>query len=299
MELRHLRYFVVLAEELHFGRAAARLCITQPPLSFNIKQLETELGVILLERDNKRVALTQAGRAFFSEATAILAKAERATALAKAIAAGRLGRLDVGFSGSMIYMHLADITRRFKVDFPGVELVLHEFGMPDQIEALEHGSLDIGLVDSLVVPDGLAGCRLGEESYVCCVPATHALAGMPDIELRQLAGEDFVSFNRAGSPTSYDRVVSMCVAAGFTPKISHRVRNWLTIIALVSEGFGVALVPKRLALTGFSGVRFVPIATPDHATSIGHILWHPERFDDRVRNFTATAQQVLGIVEVP
>ena len=293
MELRHLRYFVVLAEELHFGRAAARLCITQPPLSFNIKQMEEELGVVLLERDNKRVALTQAGHAFFEEANAIIAKTDRAFALARAIGAGRLGRLNVGFSASMIYADLATITANFREEVPGVELILHEYAFLDQISALEHGHLDLGFVDSMQIPEDLDGWKLWEEPYVCCIPASHKLAGASKIELVQLSDEEFVSFQRKGSPTIYDRVISMCLAAGFTPKIAHRVRQWLTITALVSEEFGVALVPQRMARTGFAGVCFVPLATENPMTSVGHLLWNPEHMNERIRHFISVTQRTI------
>lgn len=291
MELRHLRYFVALAEELNFGRAAARLCITQPPLSFNIKQLEEELGVVLLERDNKRVALTQAGSAFLVEARAILEKADRARALARAVGAGRKGQLDIGFSGSTIYLDLAAITTRFQSQLPDVGLIFHEAGLPDQVAALEHGNLDLGFVDSISVPEGLDGLLLREEPHVCCIPASHRLADAHQIELAQLEGEAFVSFRRQGSPTTYDRLLAMCLAAGFTPRIVHAVRQWLTIIALVSENFGVALVPQRMSRTQFGGVRFIPLAA-DSVTSAGRLLWNPARMNDRIRRFITTARDV-------
>jgi DNA-binding transcriptional LysR family regulator len=294
MELRHLRYFVVLAQELHFGRAASRLAITQPPLSFNIKQLEDELGVILLDRDNKHAALTQAGRAFYEEAMAILSRADRAKELAKAVGAGRLGRLDVGFSGSMIYMHFPAITERYRKAYPEVDLVLHEFGLPDQTAALFHGQLDLGFVDAPGVPEELDGMKLREEPYYCCVATGHRLAGVAAVDLADLADEPFVSFNRLGSPTNFDRLAGMCAAAGFTAKVSHAVRQWITIMELVSHNYGVALVPERMLRAQLHGVRFIPLISSNPVTSTGFLLWNPSRINERIRRFVDAAKAEIA-----
>jgi DNA-binding transcriptional LysR family regulator len=273
-ELRHIRYFLVLAEELHFGRAASRLAITQPPLSFNIKQLEDAVGVQLFERDTKGVELTPAGRAFLPEAKAVLAQAMRARDIALAVGTGLSGRIEIGFSGSMIYMQLPRIVDRFHALAPGVDLSLREFGLPDQVENLLHGRLDAGFVDTLQVPDGLAGDLIREEPYVCCLPADHPLAGSETIDISALAGEGFVIFRREGSPRLYDRFVAFCADAGFEPIIRHAVRQWLTIIALVAEGLGVALVPRRMSQTRFGNTKFIPI-TPHQITSAGYLIWNP------------------------
>lgn len=293
MELRHLRYFVVLADELHFGRAASRLAITQPPLSFNIKQLEEELRVKLLDRDNKRVSLTQAGAAFLTEANAILANAERARELARAIGLGFAGRLDVGFSGSMIYSGMPSITRRFASENPEVLINFNEAGLPDQIEMLERGVINVAFVDTANVPEGLEGYRMGDEPYVCCVPSSHPLAEEDIIELDQLGNEAFVMFRRSGAPTSYDRVVNMCEASGFTPKVTHAVKQWLTIVSLVAEGFGVALVPHRMARTELKGVSFVPLTAEKQVISVSSLLWNPAKIDATGERFVQTAKAVV------
>jgi DNA-binding transcriptional LysR family regulator len=293
MELRHLRYFVILAEELHFGRAASRLAITQPPLSFNIKQLEDELGVVLLKRDNKRVTLTQAGIAFYEEALAIIDKANRAKQLAQAISAGKKGRLDVGFSGSMLYTHLPAIARRFRADWPDVDLVLHELGLPAQITALEHGQLDLAFVDSVHMPSDFEGIQLCVESYWCCVSESHRLADSAQVDIADLANEAFVSFDRIGAPLNFDRVNAMCSAAGFVPRISHSLRQWITVIGLVAQDLGIALVPERMVRSGMAGVRFIPLNSTMPAVSVGRMMWNPARLKDRMEHFIAVARQVL------
>jgi DNA-binding transcriptional LysR family regulator len=295
MELRHLRYFSALAEELHFGRAAARLFITQPPLSFNIKQLEDELGVSLLERDNKRVVLTQAGRAFYAEAMAILSKADRACALARSVGRGSAGRLDVGFSGSLIYSELGAILEAYKHRWPEVEVVLHENVLTQQVEALEHRNLDLGFVgfDSAAVPQGFSGLLLREDRYVCCLPEDHPLSDRREIRLKELADEVFVTFSRQGAPATYDRLLGMCLSAGLTPKITYTVRQWLTILALVAEKFGVSLVPERMSNTGMSGVVFVPISDAYSVTSCGFLIWIEEQANERVRSFVECARDVI------
>ncbi|WP_242127345.1 LysR family transcriptional regulator [Sphingobium sp. Sx8-8] len=274
MELRHVRYFLVLAEELHFGRAAQRLAITQPPLSFNIKQLEESFGARLFDRDNKKVELTAAGRAFLPEAKAVLAQAQRAENIVKAVAQGRVGNLDIGFSGSMIYMGLRDIVSAFEDRMPEINISLREFGLPEQVDHLIHGRLDAGFVDALHIPEGLKGDLIREEPYMFCVAANHRLADRAEIDLTEVANEGFVIFRREGAPRLYDRIVSLCLEAGFEPIIRHAVRQWLTIVALVSEGIGVSLVPARMRQCGFQTVRFIPIK-PRRITSAGHLIWNP------------------------
>ena len=293
MELRHLRYFVVLAEELHFGRAASRLAITQPPLSFNIKQLEDELGVILLNRDNKRVTLTQAGAAFYAEALAIIDKANHAKQLAQAIDAGKKGRLNVGFSGSMLYTLMPQIARSFRGEWPDVDLVLHEMGLPAQIAALAHGQLDLTFVDSVYMPDEFEGIQLCVEPYVCCVSERHRLADAGKVDLASLADEVFVSFDRSGAPLNFDRVNTMCAAAGFIPKISHSLRQWITMMGLVAQDLGIALVPQRMAESHMAGVKFLPLHSPAPAVSIGRMMWNPARLKNRTEHFIAIARSII------
>lgn len=292
MELRHLRYFVVLAEELHFGRAARRLAITQPPLSFNVRRLEEDLGVRLFERDSKRVVLTPAGEAFLREARHILDQADRARDLARAVAGGRIGQLEVGFTGSMVYRGVPEMVSAFSARHPGIEVTLRELSTVEQVDALVHGRLDAGFVNAIAVPAGLAGEALVEEPFVCCIPATHALAGARSIALERLAREPFVMFARDVSPANYDNVMSVCAAAGFHPDTRFAARQWLTIAALVANGLGVALVPQSIARTQVAGARFVPIRD-EHARSNAYFLWNPRRDVPGLASFVDTVRATL------
>lgn len=294
MELRHLRYFVVLAEELHFGRAARRLSITQPPLSFNIRQLEEDLGARLFERDSKRVALTAAGAAFLREALDILDHAQRARELTRAVSGGRVGRLDIGFTGSMIYRGVPKMVSAFLAEHPRIEVTLRELTTSEQVDALVHGRLDAGFVNASAVPEGLSGEKLVEEPFVCCLPETHPLSRERTVELKRLANEPFVMFAREASPANYDNVISVCTEAGFHPQTRFAVRQWLTIAALVANGLGVALVPKCLARTKLAGARFVPIRDK-HARSDALFLWNSRRIVPGLDPFVETVRNI-GIV---
>lgn len=281
MEFRHLRYFLVLADELHFGRAARRLSISQPPLSLNIQQLEASVGARLFERDSKGVRLTAAGRAFRESATALLAQAEEARLLARQIEAGAVGRLRVGFVGSMLYRGLPQKLQQFETDQPGIQIALTELNSQEQIEALLHGQLDVGFIHTSRVPDELAAQLIHSEPFVCCMPADHRLATRRTVALTELRGEPFVLFSRKASPDYYARIVDMCAAEGFYPQIRHEVRHWLSVVSLVSQGMGVAVVPAALRHSALAGAAFRPLK---HSTvpSEVYCVWkaapdHPAR----------------------
>lgn len=292
MELRHLRYFVVLAEELHFGRAALRLAITQPPLSFAIQSLEKELEVRLFERDNKRVSLTAAGEAYLAEARVILDRIERANDTARSVATGKLGRLDIGFTGSMVYRDVPQIVSRFFRQHPGIEVTLRELSSVEQIEGLRHGQLHAGFVNTTFVPEGLEGQALQEDAFVCCLPQGHRFAGREEIDLKELAGESFIMFVREISPTNYDNVIAICRKEGFEPQTTYAARQWLTIVALVANGLGVSLVPASIRRSGIAGACFVPIRS-NEAHSSAYLLWHPEGKTPALDYFLNAAFKVL------
>lgn len=260
MDLRQLRYFTALAEEKHFGRAARRLALSQPPLSYAIRQLETELGVPLFERTSRHVALTPAGLALQREALALLRRAEDACALVRDIAAGRRGRLRVGFVGSMLYRGLPQILDSFRERAPGIEVVLSELNSAEQTEALRHDEIDLALVHGRGLTEGLDGFRFHSESFAACVPAHHpAAAARRRRSLACLRDEPFILFSRKASPDYHASIVAACISAGFLPHICHEVRHWLTVVSLVAQGAGVALVPQSLAKTAIAGAAFVPI----------------------------------------
>ncbi len=260
LEPRLLRYFIAVAEERHFRRAAARLHLSQPPLSYAIKQLEDGLGVVLLQRTSRSVTLTDAGRVFYREALALLRQADDVRTLVQRVDAGLRGRLRIGFVGSMQYRGLPDLVRDLRASLPDVEHVLLEMNSHAQIEAVRRGELDIGLIHANPVPDGLVCRDIVTEAFVLCLPQSHRLARRRRVDLAQLAGEEFVLFARAASPSYYETVLSLCVAAGFVPPIRHEVRHWLGVAALVAQGLGVAIVPACLARSGLQGACFIAFA---------------------------------------
>jgi DNA-binding transcriptional LysR family regulator len=284
MELRHLRYFVAVADEPHFGRAARRLGMSQPPLSLTVRQLEEELGVKLLDRTNKRVSLTPAGVVLHTEAQHVLAQAEQAGQLARKIGAGRVGHLRVGFTGSMLYRGLPAILAAFQARHPGVEVVLKECNSAEQVDALQHARLDVGFIHGVRSVEGLDGLEFVAEPFMCCLPVGHRLARAPRVALARLRAEPFVLFSRDVSPRYYDLVLTVCEQAGFTPSVRHEVRHWLTVVALVAQRMGVALVPAALATSRMPGVRFVHLGDAS-ARSVTSCVWPKDRSVPGLRGF--------------
>lgn len=258
MEFRHLRYFLALADELHFGRAAQRLSITQPPLSLNIQQLESSVGARLFDRDSKGVRLTAAGVAFRGAAQVLLAKADEARLLARDIEAGSVGRLRVGFVGSVLFSGLPQWLERFQASHPRIDVALSERNSQEQIDALMHDELDLGFVHTRRVPPELQTELVYADRFLCCVNASHALARRRKVSLLHLRDEPFVLFSREASPDYYTRIIEMCGAQGFYPRVRHEVRHWLSVVSLVAQGMGVSVVPAPLERSGMAGAVFRP-----------------------------------------
>ncbi len=275
MEFRHLRYFLVLADELHFGRAAARLSMTQPPLSLNIQQLEEAVGARLFERDAKGVRLTAAGEAFRGPAQALLSQADAARTLAREIGAGAVGHLRVGFVGSMLFRGLPQAIKAFRLSHPRIELTLSELNSQEQIDALMHEELDLAFVHTRRVPTELQAELVHSERFMCCLPAGYALAGKRKISLSLLREEPFILFSRQASPDYYARIIEACASVGFKPQVRHEVRHWLSVVSLVGQGMGVAVVPAPLERAGLAGAVFRPIAEA-MAPSELHAIWKPQ-----------------------
>lgn len=292
MKLQTLKYFTVLAEELHFGRAARRLAITQPPLSTAIKALEEELGVVLLLRDKTRVELTAAGGVFLDEARKILEGVTRATNLVKSVDHGIVGRLDVGFGGTLIYRDVLQIVAAFRAESPGIEVVLHEMQSSDQFDKLLRTQLDAGFAHGSAPPQRLKALALIEDAYVLCVPAGHPLANQAKVRLKDLGNEEFVMFERDTNPVNHDTVMSMFSRAGLYPKVIHYARNWMTTVGMVSEGCGVTVVPGSLARMRMAGVRLVPFAGP-RMPAPGMLVWNPAVDHPARERFLDSAQRTI------
>lgn len=265
MEFRHLRYFLVLAEELHFGRAAQRLAITQPPLSLNIQQLEASVGTQLLLRNSRGVQLTPAGQAFVPAARSLLAQAAAARHSARDAAAGLLGQLQVGFAGTVLYRGLPQILRHFAQTQPRLRLVLKEQSSSDQLIDLVHGRLDLGFVHTTRVPMGFSQILVSSQSFVVCLAQSHPLAAAPHCGLAALAGLPFAAIARAVSPDYHERILGLCADAGFEPELRYELRHWLGVVSLVAQGLACAVVPSALQQAGLPGVVFVPLDRPGPA----------------------------------
>jgi DNA-binding transcriptional LysR family regulator len=274
MELRHLRYFSVLADELHFGRAAQRLAISQPPLSVAIRQLEDAVGARLFERNSKEVRLTAAGLALRESARRLLRQTEEMALEARDVAAGSVGRLRIGFVGAMLYRGLPQALRAFQARHPGVRISLSELNTGEQVAELLHDRLDLGFVHTHRLPQGLAQRLLLTEPFVCCLPARHALARRRVLAPSELREQPFVLFSRTASPDYHERILSICAAAGFLPEVRHEVRHWLAVVSLVSQGLGVALVPEAMQRSALKGAVFRPLDR-EVAQSETYGVWRP------------------------
>lgn len=276
MEFRHLRYFLVLAEELHFGRAAQRLAITQPPLSLNIQQLEASVGAQLFTRNSRGVQLTAAGQAFVPAARSLLDQAGLAAREAREVSQGMLGSLQIGFAGTVLYRGLPQILQGFAVDHPKLRLVLRELSSSDQLIDLMHERLDIGFVHTTRVPVGFSQILVSSQPFVACLPADHVLARRKRLSLARLQGEPFAVVSRAVSPDYHERILGLCADAGFSPEIRFELRHWLSVVSIVAQGLGCALVPAALQQAGLPGAVFVPLDV-DTSPYETHCLWKTDR----------------------
>jgi DNA-binding transcriptional LysR family regulator len=260
VELRQLRYFVAVAEELHFRRAAARLHISQPPLSQQISQLEDELGCRLLNRTRRSVELTPAGETFLRDARAMLGELEAAVATARRVDAGQAGLLRVSFVGSALLSIVPGIIQRFRRGRPEVEIELRERSTLAQLRALSVGVVDVGLVRPPIEPDDALHTEVVmRERTVAAIPAGHPLARLARVPLKRLAAEPLVLFPREQAPGFHDLLTGRLAATGTSPHVVQDAPEMLTIIGLVAAGIGVSPVPASVARLGLEGVTYRPL----------------------------------------
>lgn len=259
MDLRRLRYFVAVAEERHFGRAATRLFIAQPALSQQIKTLEAELGVELFTRTTRRVELTAAGARLHQRATEVLQLMDSAIAEARRIHAGEAGVIRMGFIGSATYELMPALSRSLQHDLPQLEVELKgELLSPEVEKALVEGRLDLGVLRPLGDSEDLDSRTLRTEPLVAAVPAGHAAAEGESVALAALASEPFVNYPRSASSMA-DAVAAACASAGFEPRVRMEVRETATLVSFVAAGIGVALVPDSVQSVRIPGVVYLPL----------------------------------------
>jgi len=298
MDLRRLRYFVATSEELHFGRAAKRLGMSQPPLSMQIRALERELGVTLFDRDRRNVALTVAGEVLLCETRRILAALDHAKLVTQRAAQGLHGALSVGFITPAEYSFLPRLVRTFRQQYPGVTLQLREAMTDTQIEELKRGALDVGLLYGTVDGPGFSCQVIWSEPLVAAIPRKHALAvRAAPISVKRLAGEELVMFPREIAPALFDEILGFCRSGGFSPRITQEARQTQTIISLVSAGLGIAITPASIRHLERKGVVY---RTFRERTPIVRVsaVWSNDRRSQAVLNFVAMAQSTAATLLV-
>ena len=262
MELRHLRYFLAVAQDLNVTRAAARIGISQPPLSQQIKELEQEIGTRLFLRTPHGVELTEAGQAFRLEAERVLSGAERARTMALRASRGEMGQLRVGFTGSAAFNPVVARTiRAFRRQWPQVLLTLEEVNTTRLLEGLAQQKLDAAFIRPGLTPiDGMTLHRFPDETMQVVLPSSHPLADRSSVYLSELAGEPFVLFPRTVGLSLYDEVINACRHAGFEPRIDQVAPQISSVVNLVAAELGISIVPTSISQVQAAGVRYVPIA---------------------------------------
>ncbi len=292
IELRHLRSFVTLAEELHFGRAAARLGIAQPPLSQQIQRLEKLLEIKLVERTSRRVQLTDAGQAFRVEAERVLLGMETAITAARRAGRGESGELRVAFAATVMFLALPRIIRQFRDHFPGVHLDLREMPTGSQLAALHAGEIDIGFVREPRPDAALEMETVMREPLRIAVNRSHPLAARATLSVRHLADEPFVLFPAELAPGLHAQVMSLCRNAGFAPRIVEESRELYTTVSLVEAGVGVSIVPASVEKLGWRDVRYRAIPSPEAETTIA-AAWRKDRDRPVLQAFMRVVNNVV------
>ena len=280
LDLTHVRSFIAVAEEMHFGRAAARLNLTQSPLSRQVQMLESRLGVALMERTTRAVRLTAAGRTFLREAYRTMAAAENAERLTRQVARGEAGRVALGFTAASAYQVLPRVVAHIRSALPGVDLVLHEMVTAEQIEALQARRLDLGLIRPIPASPGdgtrITTTPLLHERLLLAAPRDHALAAGRRPALADLDGQPFVTWAAGGGSYFLDLLATLFREGGVRPHVVQRVNQTHTMLALVGAGLGLALVPEAARSIRMSGVSLRPIALPLTARAELRLAWRED-----------------------
>ncbi|WP_122315847.1 LysR family transcriptional regulator [Pseudomonas cichorii] len=293
MELRHLRYFIAVAEELHFGRAAQSLGISQPPLSQQIQMLEHELGARLFDRTNRRVELSEAGRLFLEEARAVLAQVDKAADVARRAQLGELGELKIGFTASAPFTSsIPQAIFAFRQTYPDVHLALKEMTSKDVAERLEEKSIQVGIMRPLALPDSLVSFELLREPLVAILRSDHplALGSEQGLYMSALAAEPFVFFPRSYGSGLYAQILDLAREAGFSPLITQEAGEVMTIIGLVAAGLGVTVLPASYQRMRIEGVVYRTLLDPAATSAV----WLVQRKDEQSPMAKAFYELVTG-----
>jgi DNA-binding transcriptional LysR family regulator len=293
VELRQLRYFVAVAEERHFGRAAKKLRLSQPPLSTQIKGLEEELGVKLFQRSTRQVALTDAGRTFLERAEGILEAVEEAKEAAKGADEGVRGRLEIGFISSATLGLLPPAIRLFRERFGGVEIELRELTSAQQIDALYAGEIRVGLVRLPLRAPGLRFEPLQEESFLVALPSGHPLEALESVPLEAMVDQPLIFFTRQLMPSLHAQIVELFQRVGAFPNVVQHAVHLQTIVGLVASDVGLAILPEPAERFSREGVVYRSLDAPDATSWVG-LAWVEGDESKLVKNFVRTVREVAG-----
>jgi DNA-binding transcriptional LysR family regulator len=293
VELRHIRYFVAVAEARSFTRAAEQLRIAQSPLSQQIRKLERELGVDLFVRSTRSVRLTHAGDVFYERGRRLLAASDEAVVAAQKAARGELGALSLGFTGSVTYELLPTLVRVYQERNPDVRLELHsEMLTPAQVDALLEGRIQVGLLRPPVHAKGLVVEVLREEPIVVLLPARHPAAATRTLALGALRDEPFVGYPSSPPSTLHGVMLAACRQAGFVPWIRQEAADTATLVALVASGLGVALVPASVQHLQLDGAAYRPLSWPRATVQLA-LAYRDGEVSPLVRRYLETARSVV------
>lgn len=293
MDLRHLRYFIAVAEELNFTRAAGRLHIAQPPLSQQIRQLEEELGVTLLHRTKRHVELSEAGQVFLDHARQILRSTEVAAVQARRAQRGEIGRLSVGFFEHMSYTLLPPIFRAYRERFPDVDVDVRWFPVIGQADALRRGDVDISFMRPGTDSEDITTEVLVTEPFVIAVPASHPFAAEDSLSLRDCAAERFVMYTPHLAPDFHEMILRMCATAGFTPRVALEVGQVYTCLGLVSAGIGLAFVPSSVQRIHLDHVVYKPLRSRSLPVEV-MLGWRTTNTSPLIGAFVETAKEAIA-----
>lgn len=293
MEMRQLKYFVAVAEERSFGRAAKRLHMSQPPLSTQIKGLEEELGVKLLDRSTRRVDLTDSGRTFLVRAREILSAVEEAGAEARGAGLGVRGRLEIGFVSSATLSLLPPALRLFRERFGEVELDLRELASVEQLEALYEGEIRVGLVRLPLRAPEIRLEPILREPLLVALPIGHPLEDRGSITLEEVAELPLIFFQRRLEPGSHDQIVELLGRVGALPKVAQYSVHLQTVIGLVASGIGIAILAESARRMNREGVVYRPLDTPDATSWLG-LAWLERDKSPLVENFVGVVREVAA-----
>lgn len=297
MELRHLRYFVAVAEGLNIRRAAEKLRISQPPISRQINDLEAELGVKLFDRSNRKLRLTNAGESFLKEATEILSRVQHATQLAQAVNRGEAGTLIIAYGGPVSGILPASVMRRCHEIFPWMELVIREMSPRDQVQALLESQIDLGYVglNPVELQDILCFESIRKVEILVALPSNHPLIEKNSLKLEELAQEHFIMVERTSSPTAYDKAVNILKSAGFIPNVAHQADKSQNLLRLVAAGFGIALVTDLFRNYAMQDVVFRPLKERIHID--WHVAWHRDNDSPLLKTFLTILREDIKVLE--